>query len=205
MDEGLGPKVKAYRQRLELPYEETQGGDFEVTYESSGEPLTLVVRWDDRCLWVVAPKLVQIPKRSKLLVFQRILEIQWRTFEPKFEWDSCDGELRAAWYWPVQGGLPTFDQFRSTLLNSCEASLKHRSELQKLARDVGTSLAGTPGERLLAAADLSALGRDLVELAQRARCDRGRRCDLLSNTGTGASARQQSPQEYRTMWLQGRA
>jgi len=105
--------------------------------------------------------------RGKIGVLESAMSLHWETLLPKLEWDPRDGEIRAAWYLPVEDGPPTFEQFRQTLDVFQDAVLRVRPQLEEAIAKAKRGLGATPEDRVPEAAELENLGRDLVDLASR--------------------------------------
>ncbi|MCE5215604.1 AAA family ATPase [bacterium] len=129
------------------------------------EGLSILVRWSPYFLFVQAVGLARVPKRAKRVVFERLMSLHWDTIVPKYEWDARDGELRAAWYLPIEYGPPTEEQFLQVLQVFAQAVSAARPEIAKVLERARHALSGDAADRIPEAADLPNLGRDLVELA----------------------------------------
>jgi ATP-dependent Clp protease ATP-binding subunit ClpC len=133
--------------------------------EGSDRKLKIVVRWSEYFLFVQAMGLAQVPRKGKLPVFEYLMSLHWETIVPKFEWDRQDGELRAAWYLPMEAGPPTREQFLQTMEAFAKAVVSARPGIEKALAKARRAMSGEAGDRIPEAAELANLGRDLVELA----------------------------------------
>lgn len=141
---------------------------FLVDYENPGRDqggLRILVRWSPYFLFVQGVGLARVPRKAKRAVFERLMSLHWDTILPKYEWDAKDGELRAAWYLPIEAGPPTQEQFFQVMQVFAEAVSSARPEIAKVLETARHALSGDAADRIPEAADLSNLGRDLVELA----------------------------------------
>ncbi len=130
-----------------------------------GETVRLVVDWNRRYLWIHASGLATAPQRGKLPVLEHLLTENWGRVLPKLAWDRRDGEIRASVAVPCSEGPPTFEQFRQALTDFGKAVAEIRAALPGVLQKART-FSGQSEERIVEAADLRNLGRDLVKLAE---------------------------------------
>ena len=158
--------IQRYLDDLGWTYEWTdRRGAFLVEFRDGDDRLDIVVRWDDHFLFLQALRIVEVPKRGKLPVLERVMSLHWDTVLPKFEWDAADGELRATWYLPTEEAPPTLAQFSQAIRTFARAVVTSRPRLEEAVAKSRRTMAGEPGDRIPEAAQLANLGRDLVELA----------------------------------------
>lgn len=145
----------------------TAGGDHRLraTYGREDETLDLIITCSPRQVLFIAPRLATVP-RGRRHVLLRLLERAWETYMPRYELDKSDGELRATWHMPVESEPPRYGDFAVVLTRFAQAVIEERAGIAEMI-EKGARLSADTTERIPAAAELSALGRDLVELAGR--------------------------------------
>jgi len=165
-------RIQAYIEEIGWPFHSISYAasgeiqEFLVVCDAGGEPVGLTIVWNDSYVEVVAKEVVQIRRAVRVPVFEYLMKLHWESRSPKFAWDDSDGEIRATWALPIGDGFPTRVQFHQVCTSVAEVVVRHRGELDELGKSSGPSLSGSVEERISAAADLAALGRDLVELAR---------------------------------------
>ncbi|MBP8955121.1 MAG: YbjN domain-containing protein, partial [Armatimonadetes bacterium] len=160
--------IRGYLDALGRNYEWCELSEtFLIDHKVGDQQVEIAIRWNQHFLSMVVNGLVVAPKRGKIGVLESAMSLHWETLLPKLEWDPRDGEIRAAWYLPVEDGPPTFEQFRQTLDVFQDAVLRVRPQLEEAIAKAKRGLGATPEDRVPEAAELENLGRDLVDLASR--------------------------------------
>jgi len=153
--------IEAYLDRLGWRYE-TEGDGFRVQYRGSNCELAINIELDADYLSIIAPGVIKVEDQARAAVLERAMKIQWETCIPKFEWNPRDDELRVCYYLPLADGLPSYPEFEQVVRGLCETTDECWEALLHASRE---RRAVSAEDRVRGAAELSALGRNLVHLA----------------------------------------
>lgn len=158
--------IDGYLTAMEIEHRTTAGDHrIRATFRQDDETLNLFVACFPDNVLLMTPQLVQVP-RGRRHVLLRLLERAWDTYMPRYELDRSDGELRATWHIPIGDGPPRYEDFAEVLNRFARAVIAERPAIVEMIEKAGR-LSGDAADRIPAAADLAALGRDLVDLAER--------------------------------------